>query len=794
MTYFVDIWFRYFERPYLLLAIIPIILILTYFIRKSFIKIFTPKDYERKRKKLKWYIFANRIFVFLFLLVALASPFIETTKTVKGDPKIKILVDNSTSMELFDLSFANSLKNELEKRLPVEIYSVASGEESRLGDNILSNMRKDENLILITDGNNNKGIELGDVALQANAINASVSGIFLFPDTDKFDASISIIGPDKITSNVENDFTAVVKRTENRSVRIVVEADGKKIVDKKTSDEQITFGRGFKEGYHKIVAKIETADYFKQNNIYYKTVKVVPKPKVLLLSQNPELEQLFNPLYELDKVSSLPLDYKQYTAVVIDDVSAESLNDKTDSLASFISEGNGMFVVGGRNSYDFGGYNGSRFEQLLPVFVARAGRQKGDINIVFVMDVSKSTGESFGGGTKVDVEKALALGMLRNISLVHNVGYVVFNTVAFKLGEIKPLLEHTDLENKVSSLVFMGGTDIANGLLAGIEMLQNAGGSKNIILISDGQNNMGHGPVLEVANYASSLGIRIYSVGVGFDTDTDLMKRIAEITNAVYFQPDTSQQIKLIFGDTEVSAEKRVFTLNVIDKNHFISHGLDLNARVYGFNQVVPKNSAKMLVTTDVGDPIVSVWRFGLGRVASLALDPRVFGFELLNKDNSVLFTRVTNWVIGDPERNNARYIDIADGRVNELVQIIVKSEIQPKSDEVALYKIDENLYRGFMVMNETGFNKVLDSVFAVNYKREYEDIGFNLELSNLVYGTGGRMFYADNVDEIVDFVKERSKREILAKNSYSWIFLLSALVLFLVEVIIRRLILYKIL
>ena len=87
-----------------------------------------------------------------------------------------------------------------------------------------------------------------------------------------------------------------------------------------------------------------------------------------------------------------------------------------------------------------------------------------------------------------------------------------------------------------------------------------------------------------------------------------------------------------------------------------------------------------------------------------------------------------------------------------------------------------------------------MDSVFAVNYKREYQDIGFNPELNNIVYSTGGRMFYADNTDEIVDFVKQRSRRDILTKNSYSWIFLIGALFVFLAEVIIRRLVLYKVL
>lgn len=784
--------FNYFEKPYLLLLVIPLIIFLVYFGRKNFVKVSSTKDMEKKRKKLRFYVLISRIFLILFLLVALASPYIETMKTVKGDPRVKILIDNSTSMELFDLSFANNLANELEKRLPVEVYTISTGEESRLGDNVLANIRKDDNVLLISDGNNNRGIEMGDLAMQANTLGSSVSGIVLF--ADKFDVSVSIIGSDKTTSNLENEFTINLEKTENREVHLVVDVDGNVIFNKKTKEDQITIKESFKSGYHKITAKILGDDYFTQNNIFYKTVKVVPKPKVLLVSASQELDQLFSPLYELERMNNLPSDYASYTSIIIDDVPAEQLNTKTDLLASYLSEGNGLFVVGGRNSYDFGDYNGSRFEQILPVFVAKAGKQRGDINIIFVMDISMSTGGEFGGFTKVDVEKALAVGMLNNISLSHNVGFIVFNNLAYKLAGVRPLLEHKDLANQIKALKFGYGTDIANGLIAAIEEMQNLGGSKNIILISDGQNNLGYIPVLEVAKYASSLGIRIYTVGVGFDTDAELMKQVADITNAAYFQPEESQQIKLIFGDTEVSAEKRVFPIKIVDKNHFITHGLDLDAKVYGFNQIVPKNSAKMLITTDVGDPLLAVWRFGLGRVASIGSDTKIFGFELLNRKNSVLLSRIANWVIGDPERKNDKFVDVPDGRINEPVTITIKSDIQPSSNDVALYKIDENLYRGTLVTNETGFNKVLDAVFAVNYKREYQDIGMNPELENLVLGTGGKMFYADNVDEIVDFVKQRSKREILAKKSYSWIFLLAGLLIFLIEVIIRRLVLYKIL
>ncbi len=799
MSFFAEFWnlfsglgFRYFERPYTLLLIIPALVLLIYFFRKDFVKLHISREDETRKRRLGRYIFFSRIIVVMLLIISIASPYLETTKTVRGDPNVKILIDNSTSMELFDLNFINGFKSELERRVPVEMHYIANGEDSRLTENILANMRKDDNLLLITDGNNNGGVELGDIILQANSVNASVNAIN--PFTDKFDASVSILGPDKTTTNVENEFTVSIGKTDERKARVIARVDGVTIFDITTEEEEITFKRGFANGYHEISAELVVfGDYFEGNNLFYKTVKVVPKPKVLLVSKYNELKDLFEPLYNLDVVSDFNGGLTGYTAVILDDVPADNLNDFSDAFAEYIADGDGLLVFGGKNSYEFGDYKDSRFEQLLPVFVARAGRQRGDVNIVVLLDISLSTGESFGNYTKVDVEKALALNILESVSFAHNVGFVVFNTAAYSVAELKPFSQHTDLEEKIRNLKFFGETYIGNGLIGAISLLQNVGGSKNIILISDGGHSGGVEPIFEAADYANSLGIRVYAVGVGFDTKVDVMQEIAARTNAVYFQPDTSQQIKLLFGDTEAAGEKKVFPLEILDENHFITHGLDLNARLFGFNQVVPKDSAKLLITTDVGDPVLTVWRFGLGRTASLSSDVRSFGFEMLNKDNSRLLTRTTNWVIGDPERKNKNFIDVPDGRIGEAIVVMVKADVQPTSNEVYLYKVEDNLYTGTIYVNETGFNNLLGAKFAVNNKREYQNTGFNDEIENIVSATGGRMFSAGDVNEIAEFIKQRSRREILDKDSYSWIFLIGALGLYLIEVVIRRLVAYKI-
>ena len=779
----IDFLYKYFENPYWLFVILPLIGLLIYFtFFKDFIKI---EGNNLKNKKI--IVFTTRCFIFLLLLMALAGPFVEKYTTIHGDPKIKILIDNSTSMNVFDLTKLNQLRTNLEDSIPVEIDFIAAGEESPLGDNILSNMKRNENLLLITDGYSNSGLSLGDISLRSSNLNTTISAIEL--ESKHYDASVTISGSDKTTSGVENTFAVEIKQTQKKEVNIIIEVDGLEIINTKTSESNLKFTKSFDEGYHKITAKINSDDYFKQNNVFYKTVKVVPKPKVLILGNNAiDLNNLFEPLYATVLTQQMPQNLDEFTAIIVDNAHASKLNSEVGKLTNFLAEGGGMFVIGGGNSFDAGGYKGSRFEQLLPVFVSKAGRKTGDTYVVLVIDVSGSTGHVFGDSVKVDVEKAIAVDMLQNLSLVNKVGVVAFNTQGYRVADIKPLIEHVNLNETIAGLRYSGGTYISSGLLLAMQMLEGKGGSKNIILISDGRNQ-DEDAAENAAAVASTKGIRIYTIGVGEDTNEENMIKIADFSGGSYFSVGSADRVRLLFGDNEIVGSKRGFPLTIFDENHFITKNLELKGNVYGYNQVVPKTSSKLLVTTDIGDPLVSVSRLGLGRVAALSTDYSLWGFELLNKDNSLLLTRITNWVIGDPERKNAKFIQISDGRVGEEIEILIKSDQQPVSSDVALFKTDEELYKGEIIVNEVGFKQLLDGQFAVNYDLEYEGVGLNPELIDVVKASDGKMFKIDQTEEIIEFIKLKSKRDTIAKKSYSWIFALIALILFLLEISYRRLV-----
>lgn len=779
-----DFAYKYFDEPMILLLIIPLFFALLFLIRKDFVK-FADEDGHGTKK---FWFFLMRFTIFSLLIAAIASPFTFQERLVSGEPNVIVLVDNSTSFDLFDRGIGETIKNELKSYVKTDLRSIGTGERSDLGDRVLENMRRGGSVILISDGYNNEGVELGDVALHATNLNASINAVDLKPIKD--DYRVEIRGPSKVIADVDNIFVVNVDGTSDREHRVTVTVDGKNIIEKTTNDE-IKFVQKFSDGYHKITAQIYDQDYFSQNNFYYKTVKVVKKPRVLLVTQKDSpLSTLVRDIYEVEITNDLGRDLKPHYMVILNDLPIGMIDEYSVALSDYVGDGNGLVVFGGAASYDRSEYKGSAFERMLPVFVSGAGKTEGDINVVIAIDISEST-----GGGAVDVEKSLAISALRNIKKDSRVGVVAFDTQGRVVSDLKTFrgVNQQDLESKISALASGGGTLIGAGMLRAYDMLAKAGGSKNVILISDGMTQ-GRSAAYSASQNAASAGIKIFTLGVGETTNERVMQDIAEIGSGSYFRAEEARNIKILFGDPDEEEKGKNTAVMLIDRNHFITQDLELqNPNVYGYNEVVPKSTAKLLAATMGGNPLLSVWRFGLGRVASVSTDDgSSYAGELLSRDNSGILVRTMNWGIGDPERKNERYIDIQDTRVRQNAEIVYKTDRQPTAEDVAFYKVGENLYSGSLYMDGVGFKSLLGADFAVNYPEEYHGVGLGPDLNALVQSTGGKMFDPKDIEGMVEAVREQSKRTSFQKRHFRWPFVLIALILFLFDIFARKMAKYK--
>jgi len=778
------------EYPGALLLIIPALIILYFLLPREFLSLKEELEVKEQKRKVRKLMYFTRTLMIILLAVALASPYIQEEKTIDGDPYIQLLVDNSTSMTIFE-DISQPLAAALEKKLNTEVKIVGTSTSSNIGDAVLNNIKPHASVLLLSDGNVNTGASLGDVALYATKLNATINAIQLEPI--KNDAAVTIIGPSKTLENSDTTFAAIINKvgSENK-IHLTVTLDSQTIYDLDTSATTVPFTKQLTQGTHKITATINSNDYFPQNNVFYKTIRVVPEPKILLYSEKTSpLETLLKQLYVVDTAGSLPTNLKDYYAIVLNDIPADKANAVTDVLNDYTADGNGLVVFGGENSYDKGNYRNSNFEQLLPVLIGKPEKKPGDILIAVVIDISGSTGIPFGHYTSTaDFEKSAAIGILHSLKLETRVAIIAFNNQAYLLSEPSPIFQKQGVDDLISRLKFGGGTQIGSGLLKAIGILNQYTGSKNIVLLSDGKTQ-GESSAIEAAKLASNTGIKIYTVGVGPSTNEKFMQDVAEITNGIYFRADDQSALNIIFGPVdEQKTPTGQMSLVILNKNHFITENFDGNATLYGYNQVSPKGAARLLATTSTGQPVLTVWRLGLGRVASYSVDDgSKWAGDLLSPKASKLIARTMNWAIGDPERKSLSFIDAKDTRLGDPAEITVRSNTPPHAEGVVFYKIDQDTYTGNIIPTTTGFQQVAGADFAVNYESEYENLGISHELEGIVKSTGGKMFSQKDIIGIIEHAKTRAKRIVNDRNYQRWPFIILAAILFILEIFIRRIV-----
>jgi len=691
-----------FENPQVLLLIIPALIALVAIVRKDFGKIKKIQARKRFQSKVKKrsYIILSRAVIFILLIVAMASPFSLQTVLRTGDPSVTLLIDNSTSMNILDTSGIATLESELKKSIPVLAKTFASGEISSIGNAIISSIDGDDNILLVSDGNSNSGRSLGDMLVLAASLNATINAIDL--DVNQDDTAVVILGP-RITTNAEdNEFDIVINqngREKDYTLRVFV--DNQEVLNNGYAGSNIaTVTKKFAEGYHTIKAEIILSDFFRQNNVFYKTIKVEPRPKVLLVRKDSTpLSNIMTALYQTTTVSELAgQNIGGFSAIVLDDIPASEID--VERLSSYVIDGNGLVVFGGKNSYDRGGYKDSLFEGMLPVKVGKGKEGKrNDVSIALVIDISQSTGAGFGAGasSKIqEVEKALAISVFDDLRKNDRVATIAFNTQAFIVSDLARVLGNEDyIKDRISRLVYKGGTRIDEGIKAAREILGPLEGSKSIIIFSDGKSGS-YAEDLRNARISANAGIKVYTVGVGEDTNRKHMQDIASTGNGYYFEPDETERLKVIFGESEDVPGSGAFPLEVVNSHHFITNGLKIFANglkifanVNGFNQVVPKPNANLLVATQSNNPILTVSRLGLGRIVALSTDDgRAWSPELLNSKNSILITKAVNWAVGDLSRNKDFDVDIKDVHVGETLHINVISQSLPKYKDLKFAKI----------------------------------------------------------------------------------------------------------
>jgi Ca-activated chloride channel family protein len=195
------------------------------------------------------------------------------------------------------------------------------------------------------------------------------------------------------------------------------------------------------------------------------------------------------------------------------------------------------------------------------------------VDIILVLDDSGSmAAEDFAPNNRLYVAKSVVRQFILGLKQ-DRAGLVVFAGRAFTRCPLT--LDYGVLLHVIESVeigAIEDGTAIGNALATALNRLRESSAkSKVIILITDGNNNRGEIQPLDAAEIALSLGVKIYTVGIGsqgiarvpvqdptygkvyvdmhVEIDEASLTKIAEKTGGLYYRATDKPTLEKIFED-----------------------------------------------------------------------------------------------------------------------------------------------------------------------------------------------------------------------------------------------------
>lgn len=327
-----------------------------------------------------------------------------------------------------------------------------------------------------------------------------------------------------------------------------------------------------------------------------------------------------------------------YDAVVLVNAPADGLpSGVMDNLQVYVRDlGKGLIMIGGENSFGAGGYLRTALEETLPVDMdVRSRQQTPNIALALVVDKSGSMGRCHCddpdlnqtyeraevGQPKVDIAKAAIVEAASALGRNDYIGVVAFDNVPQWALEMRQLVDAVTLEQAIGGIAANGQTNVYAGVEAAYEGLKNQEARiKHVILLTDGWTTAGD--MIGLAHEMEEAGITLSVVAAGGGS-AEYLKEMAEAGGGRYYPAQDILRVPEFFLKETVKAAGRYiieepFYPLPVEAGSAVLRGLNpaqLPA-LFGYNGSTPKGTARVVLSTPAGDPLLATWQYGLGKAA----------------------------------------------------------------------------------------------------------------------------------------------------------------------------------
>ncbi|MBI5367109.1 MAG: VWA domain-containing protein [Planctomycetes bacterium] len=313
-----------------------------------------------------------------------------------------------------------------------------------------------------------------------------------------------------------------------------------------------------------------------------------------------------------------------FDGVILSDVPARRVSERAmGALREYVEHlGGGLVVIGGPNSFGAGGYFRTPLEELLPVRIRNPGlEERAAVALALVIDRSGSM-----AGAKLEICKSAAVATIELLKRADWVGVVAFDSAALWVAPMERLGSVPAVADRIAGLMSGGGTCIMPGMQEAHAALARTGAkAKHMIVLTDGQTE-GSG-YAEYAGRIRGEGITVSTVAVGEGADGTLLAAVAAAGGGRFYAALDPATIPRIFTQDTMAHLGRLvreepFRPRAVETHPMLKGWAAEQApELLGYVRTSRRATAQVPLVTDLGDPLLATWRFGLGKVTAFTSD-----------------------------------------------------------------------------------------------------------------------------------------------------------------------------
>ena len=450
-------------------------------------------------------------------------------------------------------------------------------------------------------------------------------------------------------------------------------------------------------GVQRIRAVLEVQpDSDPRNNLGLALTRVQGKPHVLIAEGRAGASDAIARALQANSIAvtrvregnfpSSPEKLLDYDAIVFNDFPATALSpQQMAAVQSAVREGGvGFVMIGGEQSYQPGGYYGTPIAELLPVDLEIKHRQvQHAATVVLIVDASGSMNEYIGAHKVAHLAAEASIKTLQMLRPIDRFGVIIsshgsdwllpdmartgFDPFSCDGRQFQGC--HGQRANQPPSAIFPASEREA--IIAVLQKVYGTGGgifvrgslemamrgmmteppdrSRHIIMLADANDCDEREGSLELAQQLRAMGVTLSVVAFGQGDAVNFLRQLAQAGGGRFYQTRDAASLPRLF-----TADVSAMTRSAIEVGAFVPKVNTADERLrevdwsrtpalLAYNLVSERPLAQTLMRTQKDDPLLAVWRYGLGTAIAFTSDaqPRWAQRWVGWGDYSVFWTQV---------------------------------------------------------------------------------------------------------------------------------------------------------